>query len=369
MVVTRSQAKPTLIDVFCGVGGLTLGALQAGFDVRLAADNWAPAVRSYRLNFAHPCAEVDLGDASGEQLIEAAGLSFGQLDVLAGGPPCQGFSIQRVGRDQDPRNDLVLSFIRLVREMRPRIFVMENVRGLIGRRGRPVLQAALAEASECGYQVEVAEVDAADFGVPQHRRRIVVLGVMTGLPRMTLRSSAEPMRVSTWEAIGDLPAPVPRGVRTDDPLHVETALSDLNRQRLAHIPPGGGFEDLPVELRVRAHRNGARRIGHRAVYGRLHPDAPASTITARFDSFTRGRFAHPREDRNITLREGARLQGFPDQHQFTGTQEEIAALIGNAVPPPMASAIFTDVARHLRRECCDKAGGSQPTLLDDLAVR
>ena len=123
-------------------------------------------------------------------------------------------------------------------------------------------------------------------------------------------------------------------------------MSDLNLQRLRLIPPGGGFEDLPVAMRVNAHKNGAERIGHRNVYGRLAPDRPAGTITARFDSFTRGKFAHPFEDRNITLREGARLQTFDDDFVFLGTREEIAALIGNAIPPLLAKAI--GLALHSR---------------------
>jgi DNA (cytosine-5)-methyltransferase 1 len=128
---------------------------------------------------------------------------------------------------------------------------------------------------------------------------------------------------------------------------VDGRLSELNRLRLKHISPGGGFEDLPLELRVNCHRAGADVIGHRGVYGRLAPDAPAGTITARFDSFTRGRFAHPYADRNLTMREGARLQGFPDDFIFMGNREEVAAQIGNAVPPPVAEAVARDLAQHL----------------------
>lgn len=126
-------------------------------------------------------------------------------------------------------------------------------------------------------------------------------------------------------------------------------MSALNIKRLQHIPPGGGFEDLPVELRVDCHKQGAAKIGHRNVYGRLSPNQPASTITARFDSFTRGRFGHPTKLRNITLREGARLQGFSDSHRFVGTQEEIAALIGNAVPPPLAYVMGRAAFDYLER--------------------
>jgi DNA (cytosine-5)-methyltransferase 1 len=126
-------------------------------------------------------------------------------------------------------------------------------------------------------------------------------------------------------------------------------MSKLNEERIRLIPPGGGFEDLPVAMRAKCHRNGAAKIGHRAVYGRLSADSPAGTITARFDSFTRGRFGHPWEPRNITLREGARLQTFPDSHLFFGNQEEVAAQIGNAVPPTLAAAITTTIAAQLKK--------------------
>jgi DNA (cytosine-5)-methyltransferase 1 len=118
---------------------------------------------------------------------------------------------------------------------------------------------------------------------------------------------------------------------------------------LRRIPEGGGFEDLPVDLRVNCHKQGAARIGHRNVYGRLAAGRPAATITARFDSFTRGKFGHPSEDRSITLREGARLQTFPDEFKFLGTQEQIAALIGNAVPPLLAETLGRALAGSLLR--------------------
>src|SRR6185436_18146634 len=142
--------------------------------------------------------------------------------------------------------------------------------------------------------------------------------------------------------------------------HRRTRLSALNLARLQHIPPGGGMEDLPIQLRADCHRDGPDKIGHRKVYGRLDPEAPAATITARFDSFTRGRFAHPFEDRNITLREGARLQTFPDTFAFKGTQEEIAALIGNSVPPRLAKEVGTALAAFLRRADTIATEGRRP---------
>jgi DNA (cytosine-5)-methyltransferase 1 len=206
--------------------------------------------------------------------------------------------------------------------------------------------------SDLGYAVESVMVNAAEYGVPQVRKRIFYYGWQESrVPRFRFpaatHSDAEFRTV--WDAIGNLPPP--RDTREaetgGDPLHWRMKLSALNVERLHLIPPGGGFESLPVNMRVNCHKRGAAKIGHRYVYGRLAPDRPSSTITARFDSFTRGKFGHPHEDRNLTLREGARLQTFPDDFVFTGTQEDIAALIGNAIPPLLAAAIGFAIFKHL----------------------
>jgi DNA (cytosine-5)-methyltransferase 1 len=187
--------------------------------------------------------------------------------------------------------------------------------------------------------------------VPQVRKRFFVVGWSdkASVDFAFLIPSAD-KRLTVREAFGSLvEPPEDHSPAPGDPLHRRTRMSALNATRLRHIPPGGGFEDLPVALRVNCHKQGAAKIGHRNVYGRLALDEPASTITARFDSFTRGRFAHPSEHRNITLREGARLQGFADEHRFVGTQEEMAALIGNAVPPPLAYAVGCAAFDYLDR--------------------
>jgi DNA (cytosine-5)-methyltransferase 1 len=340
---TINQPKPTAIDLFCGAGGMSLGLQRAGFSVLCAADAWNVAVKTYERNFDHPVICADLAGYPASKLQQLAGIANVPVDLVVGGPPCQGFSIQRVGPDEDHRNNLVLEFARLVTEISPTSFIMENVPGLIGKRGRQLFDAFLETVESAGYGTEAYVVNAADYGVPQIRRRVIVFGWLRGrglpasIPPITHTSETY---TTVWKAIHDLPAPNPPGaLMTLDPLHRASRLSELNRQRLKHIPPGGGMQDLPVELRVNCHKGGANKIGHRYVYGRLAPDKPASTITGHFDSFTRGRFAHPHEDRNITLREGARLQTFPDSFEFVGTQEEIAAQIGNAVPPLLSQVL------------------------------
>ncbi|MEV4722667.1 DNA cytosine methyltransferase [Micromonospora humida] len=350
------------VDLFSGAGGMSLGLAGAGFAVRAAFDNWAPAVRSYQANFHHPIYESDVAELTADNLVELSGVPVGDLDLLAGGPPCQGFSIQRIGADVDTRNDLVLEFARLVSDLQPRMFLMENVPGLLGRRGAYTFSRFGQILAAANYGWTAHRIDAVDYGVPQSRRRVLAIGWRRDeRPFVLPRPHAE--QVTVGQAFADLPKPAPPGTHNPaDPLHVNSRLSPINAERLKHIPPGGGFMDLPVELRVNCHRNGADAIGHRAVYGRLHADKPAGVITARFDSFTRGRFAHPMEDRNITLREGARLQSFPDNFVFLGNREEIAAQIGNAVPPAVARSVGTAIIQHLSDQT-DQPSPQGPTQL------
>lgn len=354
------------VDLFCGAGGLSRGLVEAGFEIATAVDCWEIALRSYRANFPnHVALSADISALTVEELREAGVPA--DLDLVAGGPPCQGFSIQRIGEDTDDRNDLVLSFGHVVAQLHPKAFLMENVPGLLGRRGRLLAQKFIRAMNASGYDVSYAVIDAADFGVPQTRRRVFFVGWdRARLPEFTFPASAASSDApNVRQAIGDLPSP-PHDFSPlpNDPLHRRIRLSAKNLERLKHVPPGGGFEDLPVSLRVNCHKKGASRIGHRAVYGRLAPDRPAATITARFDSFTRGRFGHPWEDRNITLREGARLQGFVDNHAFCGTQEEIAAQIGNAVPPPLALAFGIALRRHLEGSLAPPADTQMPLPFD-----
>ena len=344
----------TAVDLFCGAGGMTLGLSMAGFHVVGAMDAWGPAVRTYSSNFNHPIVSADVRNMSVDEFRSRIGLRSGGVDLVVGGPPCQGFSIQRIGDDKDERNDLIFEFARFILELRPRMFLMENVTGLIGSRGRPFASRFQEMMEEAAYVVETHVVNAAEYGVPQSRRRVFFYGWLKDVvpPFRFPRPDHRPDRYRTViDAIKDLPPPPPDYTAPPyDPLHRRMRMSAINAERLRHIPPGGGMEHLPVELRVNAHKNGAHKIGHRYVYGRLAPNEPAGTITARFDSFTRGKFAHPFEDRNITLREGARLQTFPDDFKFEGSQEEIAALIGNAVPPLLAKKIGRAIARHLNGE-------------------
>lgn len=340
----------TALDLFSGAGGFSLGLEKAGFRVLGAADVWNVAVESYRANFQHPIAICDLAAIPGKSLLQQLGIKNPSIDLLVGGPPCQGFSIQRIGKDHDARNNLVLEFARLVLEIGPRLFVMENVPGLLGKRGADLISEFVSRLKKGGYEVASTVINAADCGVPQLRKRVIFTGWKAGQAAFRFQPQQQPPSsyrtvASAFQGLPNPPADL--SPHPSDTLHRRTRLSPLNQRRIELIPPGGGMQDLPDELKVNCHKMGADKIGHRYVYGRLSPDRPAATITARFDSFTRGKFGHPVEPRNITLREGARLQSFPDSFRFFGSQEEIAAQIGNAVPPLAAECVARAAATHL----------------------
>ncbi len=337
------------VDVFCGAGGLSLGLEDAGFRVAAALDNDPVAVRTYARALGPHVDAAAIEQVSARDVFNRAGFGRGECTLLAGGPPCQGFSVQRRGEREDSRNGLVLHFIRLVEEVKPRFFLMENVGGLLSKHGKPFLREIAVRASRMDYVIHVQLLDAADYGVPQFRKRAFLVGEHAPdlLPRFAFPEPTHSTRRATVrDAIGDLPSPPMDGsCHPDMPNHYrEARLSKLNLERIRHVPPGGGREYLPTHLQLLCHTNNP---GHRHmdVYGRLSWDEPAVTLTARFDSFTRGKFGHPVEDRSLTIREGARLQTFPDRVVFEGNREDGARQVGNAVPPLFARRIGEAIAK------------------------
>jgi DNA (cytosine-5)-methyltransferase 1 len=333
------MSAPWAIDAFAGAGGMSVGLSEAGFDLALAFDNNDLALMTYDKNLGSHTLSTDAAVLRGDRLLDQVGLASGVLPLLAGGPPCQGFSRQRRGPDDDDRNRLVFEFLRLIAEVRPVTFLMENVAALAGRRGEAVLKEFIRGAGRLGYDTHAQVLDAVDYGVPQYRKRLFVAGVPAGAP-FAFPTPIGLAPVSVRQAIGDLPDPflAPDAAR-QIPNHEPDNISDLNRERIRHVPEGGGRADIPESLRLPCHRVSVEKAGHRGVYGRLSWDRPAGTITTRCNSFTRGRFAHPTADRNITMREAARLQGFDDSFVFYGGRVDIAHQIGNAVPPPLAAAV------------------------------
>lgn len=229
-------------------------------------------------------------------------------------------------------------------DIMPRFFVMENVAGLLSPRGIPYYNKLIEKCGEAGYTIKQKKLTASDFGVPQTRKRVFIVGerVGTGLPRFSFPTSSDSTIHTVRDAISDLMEKSEEDISN----HKADKLSAINLQRIQAIKEGEGRDSLPLHLQLECHKNNSTHR-HLDVYGRMAWDRPSSTITARFDSFSRGRFGHPELDRTITLREGARLQTFPDDFEFLGSKVEVARQIGNAVPPLLAKTIAEKIKESL----------------------
>jgi len=335
--------KPKAIDLFAGPGGLTLGLQTGGFDVVAAVESDALAVKTYRAN--HPDVLVrhaDIREVEPAELLAELELAASDIDLCAGCPPCQGFSSMRTLNGNktvdDPRNDLIAEYVRFVRAILPRAIMLENVPGLL-RDER--FRTAAAELEALGYPALKGTqiLNAADHGVPQNRRRLVLLCVRHGT---VVFPSAQATRDTVRDAIGDLGEPGESG----DALHdLAERRSDRVMAMIKAIPEdGGGRLDLPTDQQLKCHEN---FTGFKDVYGRMSWDRPAPTITGGCHNPSKGRFLHPEAHRAITLREAALLQGFPANYTFALDRGKLAAaaMIGNAVPPPLAAAQASAVAR------------------------
>lgn len=344
--------KFTCVDSFSGAGGLSLGLQAAGFNILLSFDVDSKCIKTLNNNpkyFSHPAICEDIKNMLDGKLLEKVGLKQGELFLLAGGPPCQGFSIQRIGEDTDSRNGLVLQYGKLIDEVRPMFFVMENVSGIQGKRGKVILSDLINNMEHIGYTVHKELIDAENFGVPQRRKRMILVGERGDVGNNYSLPKPNGEHHTVRETIGFLPPPPEDGSpHPDYPLHRRDKLSQKNIQRLLALHEGEGRDYLPDNLLAKCHRVDSAIIGHRNVYGRMRWDDVAPTITARFDSFTRGMFGHPEQLRSITLCEGALLQTFPIDFMFSGTKVEIARQIGNAVPPKLAKIIGESIITYYK---------------------
>lgn len=324
--------RPKAIDLFSGCGGLSLGLRCAGFNVIAAIEKDPLAVSTYKKNHSDTLIlPVDIRTINPEILKERLGIRIEELDLLAGCPPCQGFSSLRTLNGSrnivDPMNELVLEFLRFVRAFKPKCVMMENVPALL-KDSR--LQHIQKELSDLGYLSEAKVVNAADFGVPQRRLRMVLICSRIGRP---IFSQPLQGRQTVAAAIGRLPSPQ----KSSDPVH------NYNVRRAEHvvslirrIPKNGGSRtDLPEKDQLNCHK---KFDGFKDIYGRMAWDKPAPTITGGCINPSKGRFLHPQSDRAITLREAAILQSFPESYKFDMSRGRYPAaqLIGNAFPPKFA---------------------------------
>lgn len=352
-IVTTGQCKTqlTAIDLFCGAGGLTLGLQQAGFKVLAGVELENTPANTFRAN--HPetvCFQNDIRQLGAAKLLKDLGLKRGQLDLLAGCPPCQGFSTLRTRKKQlavsDARNDLLFEFLRMVEALSPRAIMMENVPAL-AEDAR--MDGFLRSISRLGYRVNrknVQVVDAADYGVPQRRRRMILLASKYGQIADADRSETITVR-QCLTRVGLKPVGESGDALHDHKPNRTKRVQDIIR----NIPKDGGSRSaLPDHLVLPCHRG--KGSGFRDVYGRLAWDKVAPTMTGGCGNPSKGRYLHPEEDRAISLREAAILQTFPPDYQFdlSKGRDKVALMIGNALPPEFIRRHATAIAQSLESE-------------------
>lgn len=355
---TNQEKSPTVVDLFCGAGGLSLGLIQSGLTPIHAVDHFGAAVETYAANIDDHvvCEEISEGS------------SFPNANVIVGGPPCQGFSSAGKRKDGDSRNSLVGVFANLIASHRPDAFVFENVEGFLTTEGGRRVIEILDPLVEAGYKIHLRKVNAANFGVPQHRKRVVAIGGLGwepsfplpthfafGAPGASLVGQNLPPTPSVMDWISDLPIPSESRESAKISDHYSRPLSGVDLERASLLKPGQRMRDLPESLqhasftkranrRVKDGTPTERRGGAPSGVRRLISDEPSKAIT----SAARTEFIHPLNDRTLTLRECARLQTFPDDFVFHGTLSERATLIGNAVPRLLAQNIGTSLMSDLQ---------------------
>ncbi|MDO9315390.1 MAG: DNA cytosine methyltransferase [Burkholderiaceae bacterium] len=346
----RNPRKPTLpdvarievVDLFCGAGGLSCGLKKAG--VRVVAGIDVDATCKYPYEANHPGAKFLLQDVTTLTGADLKALwSPTSVRLLAGCAPCQPFSSYantKVAAEND-KWGLLYQFGRLVAETKPDLVTMENVPGLAAQ---APFKAFLRILKAAGYNIQYAVLNAADYGAPQQRKRLVLLASLLGRVQMPAATHPGSARwVTVRDAVGALPAIDDGEVSTQDPLHRASALSPLNQQRVRASRPGGTWRDWPADLVAECHRkpSGQHSAG---VYGRMEWDKPAPTMTTLCIGYGNGRFGHPQQHRGISLREAAIFQSFPPSYKFVKPgspvlAKRLARLIGNAVPPKLGEAV------------------------------
>jgi DNA (cytosine-5)-methyltransferase 1 len=333
------------VDLFCGAGGLTYGLVKSGISVVAGVDLDGACEYAYTQNNAAKFLHCDVSIVQGEALRKL--YSKNSIRLLAGCAPCQPFSSLRHGEDTsgDHKWGLLEHFSRLVTETEPHLVTMENVPGV--KRHQPYKEF-VAKLSNLGYSVDANVIQCADLGLPQFRRRLVLVASRLGPIKVPLVSG---QRTSVSKALGDLRRLEHGEADPVDPLHRARKLTDMNVQRAKASLPGGTWEDWPDRLLLDCHRK-ETGASFKSVYGRMRADEPSPTITTQAFNIGTGRFVHPDQDRGITLREAAILQSFPKKYKFARSKDEISfsaigRLIGNAVPPKLGEAIGRHFVQHV----------------------
>jgi DNA (cytosine-5)-methyltransferase 1 len=373
--------RHTAISLFCGSGGCSLGFKQAGYEILFASDLNKAAIGTYQTNFPETKAvDADIRHLDFNEVLAKLGLAVGELDILIGGPPCQGFSTAGLRFWDDPRNMLLKEYIDALHVIKPKWFLMENVEGLLTADKGKYIYEVVSALIECGYQIRLEKVYAQEYGVPQRRKRVIIVGNRLGIdfrfPEPTILTHGKIFRysdITLRHTIAGLPKSSSnaqeqidytsqptnswekylRGTASKVVDHFSPKMTDLQIRRIEALKPGQTMKSLPSELqhesfKKRAHRRvmdgtpSEKRGGAPSGLKRLFFDEPCLTITG---ASTR-EFIHPHEDRPLTIREAARIQTFPDDFLFLGSASDKIQQIGNAIPPLMSYTF----AKHIQEK-------------------
>lgn len=359
----------TAVELFAGAGGLGVGLERAGFKIMLANEIEKDFATTFQIN--HPHCRVlneDIHSIDFKEEAQLAGVSKPML--LSGGPPCQGFSTVGSKNQKDPRNSLFYEYLRAVSELSPSYVLFENVSGFMRLYDGVAYKTLIGELESFGYRTVSGILEASDFGLPQKRQRTIVVGWLHRMPPVSFPSPTHfleadifgsPRKLTVMDAISDLPelgANDSKGEYLSDPQnayqrllrgdcqilteHNSSNYGEKMREILSLVPSGGSIEDLPIRLRPKSY--------FKNTYARLVPSQPSPTITRNFGTPSSSRCIHPFQDRALSTREGARLQGFPDNYAFHGSKISKNLQIGNAVPPIFGEIIAQQIIKSIREE-------------------
>ncbi|OJF94122.1 DNA cytosine methyltransferase [Pararhizobium antarcticum] len=334
------------IDLFCGAGGLTHGLEREGIDVIAGIDIDPICAFPYEANNLSRFVLHDVAKIDAAKLTEAWGDT--EVRLLAGCAPCQPFSKYTQGRMRDERWSLLNAFSRLIDECAPELVTMENVPEL---KRHSIHEDFVSQLKALGYEVSETIVECLHYGIPQQRKRLVLLASKLGPIELISASEFGAKASTVRDVIGDLPPIAAGQAHSSDGLHRSSGLSEINLRRIQASRPGGSWSDWDKSLVANCHQKEQGK-GYRSVYGRMEWDKPAPTITTQSFGFGSGRFGHPAQDRALSLREAAMLQTFPKNYKFAPDDrrvemKNIGRLIGNAVPVTLGQVVGRSVIRHL----------------------
>ncbi len=350
-IKNKSYPPVEVIDLFCGIGGLSYGMKSKGFNILAGYDLDATCRYAYETNNKAKFIYKDIKTVSPDEIRTA--YSKGAIRVLAGCAPCQPFSSYAFkNKKKDPNKyDLLYEFGRLVKDVHPEIVTMENVAQILSFKEKSVLSDFENLLKEEGYHIWAKAVYCPDYGIPQTRKRLVLLASLLGDIELIEPTHKPDEYKTVKDAIGNLPELKAGEFDKNDPLHRAKALSPLNLKRLRHTPYGGSWKNWPEQLQLRCHKT-ERGKSFGSVYGRMVWEKPAPTMTTQCTGLGNGRFGHPEQDRAISVREAALIQTFPKTYKFFSDEKEVeitkaSRYIGNAVPPRLGEIIAESISIHI----------------------